>query len=705
MDYYLRLGDVELVNAARTLAYTRGGLGNGLHIRDTAHCTTIPPWVEANYPALIPSGGLPAFAGYTTPDDADFPAPWYTPTNPHSSDFAGLLVESVDVTAPYARTPIPRTRGGGSLPGLIRQGRTVTVVAWLLGRTCCAIEYGYKWLNAVIDDNVTTVPSTLGVDPARSFLTHCGDCAKGDLVYFDCCPDSNVGSCGDAGADSWPAVDTFIRRMVNVGVIAGVEVLDRFGTNCGCGGCLALKAQFVLYAEDPYVYTQPVSVPVAPGWDGGIEATFLDAKTAVFTGGAMTSLTFNRPNYTGEGDLWVMTVTAPGNVTINSPTTPTPWVTLAAVTTGGAATDSQMKLFARYTTGSMPATITTTLSSAAVGTVSVVCWTDVLYDATRWAATNDMLAVADLVTVADSLTAPAIVAASDAGPAVYVGALRNSAAGNNVYTPPGGYTELVDVSVGQAGKDAAHEVAQIATGLGLAIPAAAATPSIAATHSAAAHFTVVGDTTCLTEWLITGTPSASTEPCDCDNPNDVTWRTPDCATAPVPPVAPVSGAACYCEGPATVRRCVQVNPDGDLLTGDATLRIEVAGSAASTRMVIRFYAQGVRDWDPDNPPACPGDETCPDWHIVIPAVADDETLIIDGMRRVVAKRFLSDDAVNYVVQVDAWVGTLDGTSLRWPDVCGPMCVCFDLDYESVTDADGALIALPVVTVDYIRREA
>lgn len=160
----------ELWNNERTMAYLAGApeLGvSGLKLPSMSlsancGCPTIIPYVCD--PGPLPDGG------YVSP--AIDPAPWYDPTVPDSVDFAGLFVESITpFESVVSRELAAGAILGGSLGPLRLGPRTVTVTGWLLARTCCAAEYGLRWLNEAL-------AQTQG----------CDGCSLGDLGMLRCCP-------------------------------------------------------------------------------------------------------------------------------------------------------------------------------------------------------------------------------------------------------------------------------------------------------------------------------------------------------------------------------------------------------------------------------------------------------------------------------------------------------------------------------------
>ena len=238
MSSYMALCGNEIVNAARLKAYVDNGIkpyGFDIQPRGCDGLDAILPCVDSD----------PPLGGYQLPD-LDL-APWYDAAAPESANFAGLLVTEVNISAPYSRTTTPNIGQGQTLGRLKIQGRTIVIRGWLIGKTCCATQYGLKWLT-----------SALGGQPCPG--GNCGGCS---MEFLDCCPaiGTQEGDCltTDAGVYVRPAAGTeyqraedFFRRMNGVGTIDGPNVLSSKGSNCGCGCSALLEVEFTLASSSPY---------------------------------------------------------------------------------------------------------------------------------------------------------------------------------------------------------------------------------------------------------------------------------------------------------------------------------------------------------------------------------------------------------------------------------------------------------------------
>ena len=224
-DGYLNVGGVELVSSQAAWYGSHGWAQvPGRVIRDTWPCPGLPQ-------------ALGHMDGWTTP--ANDGAPWWHPGEPHSFDFGGLLIQEVAGLGPGVyRRALTELAGAGAV---ISRGRhtapQITVTGVLVGRSCCAVAYGLRWL--------------------RSSLAQVADAP---LRYLDCAPPNVDMDC--PGAPRWDAVYApYWRELRRVGLVSGVEVIERQGRSCGaCGAAEFLRVQFQLAAGMPWAFRD--SVPV-----------------------------------------------------------------------------------------------------------------------------------------------------------------------------------------------------------------------------------------------------------------------------------------------------------------------------------------------------------------------------------------------------------------------------------------------------------
>lgn len=239
---YLKLGDVEITNSARTTAYMINGLRPRTMVVRECGCPNLREML----------GDDP----YTRPE-ADLPV-WVDPLVPESFEFGGLLVTEIEGLDVAPRTRVTTERiGDGAVIGRSRLGaRTITVTGLLVGSSCCGIDYGLRWLAAALDD------------PTRcSTPTQCGtsrECGGADLVYLTCCPD-----CEDATtpAEYAACAAPYWRTLRDVALVDGPTPTDYVGGGCGeCASCPAREVQFTLIAGRPHALREAVVVTQGETW-------------------------------------------------------------------------------------------------------------------------------------------------------------------------------------------------------------------------------------------------------------------------------------------------------------------------------------------------------------------------------------------------------------------------------------------------------
>lgn len=175
-------------------------------------------------------------------------APWFAASEPESFDFGGFYVMSVDGLGPgiKSRSSTPRASGIGSVFGPEVQASPVIVVTGLLmARTCCAAQYGLRWLTNVLSGTCDS------------------DCDGCDLTFLECCPEW----CEDAPdyVSYEECLEPYIRTLKGVVLTSGPTITDRIGATCGCGcascdGGKLLQVTFTLSASMPCAYREPVLI-------------------------------------------------------------------------------------------------------------------------------------------------------------------------------------------------------------------------------------------------------------------------------------------------------------------------------------------------------------------------------------------------------------------------------------------------------------
>jgi hypothetical protein len=226
------LGGMEIVNNDRTATYAANGWAPPR--AEVRGCYSCGP----NFAAAMgePNGQ------YSNPGTDK--APWFSTTEPESIDFGGLLVTRVEGLGPgqYTRSTTPRASGRGSFVGPGVQASPVIVVRGILmGRTCCSVDYGMRWLSNVLRGS-------------------CGaDCDGDDLTFLDCCPEI-CPECPEF--EGYPAcIEPYLRTLKGVSLLQSPTITARYGTSCGeCSGCALVEVEFRLSAAQPCVFREPVLV-------------------------------------------------------------------------------------------------------------------------------------------------------------------------------------------------------------------------------------------------------------------------------------------------------------------------------------------------------------------------------------------------------------------------------------------------------------
>lgn len=239
------IGGQEIVNSQRTIAYIKN-FGFPLTVDEDCWCPNIQE--------LLDCEGTAPVTGYHFPSQDQ--APWYDPAIPESGDFLGFLMTEFEGLGSTYTRPAFESLSGGALLGRLRpQARILHWTGFLIGRTCCAAEYGIRWLTARLAD-----------------AGGCDGCEGSDLDILLCCPEVTGGTeptnvrCGPLNTPSLGIMekkDAF-RTFYNVGLIGGPE---RTGNErqIGCGhcdqepGCL-IEAEFSIICGNPFMHKDPVQV-------------------------------------------------------------------------------------------------------------------------------------------------------------------------------------------------------------------------------------------------------------------------------------------------------------------------------------------------------------------------------------------------------------------------------------------------------------
>lgn len=197
---YFHFGGTEVINASRTEAYCENhSLG-----------WFKPIYREADLPWLLDH------PPYSSPLQDD--APWVDSSDLNSFDFYGVYpldvtgIEDSTVAAEVTESVVD----GGYVGRVRRSTRTVVFTAVLVGTSECAVEYGHRWLRAVLNGGAC-------------FGALYGTCGGADLCYLACAPLFTEGN-GEDAASCYARVG---RSLHNVTTTVGPVVTQKLPITAG----------------------------------------------------------------------------------------------------------------------------------------------------------------------------------------------------------------------------------------------------------------------------------------------------------------------------------------------------------------------------------------------------------------------------------------------------------------------------------------
>ncbi len=252
-ELYADMGSAELWNRARLAAYMSNGIAPPKVRLRCSPCEGLAELVPCLQDQPPDESGM--YPGYNLPE-LD-PAPWYDSRVPESADFAGFLVLDTKLSSATDRRMVQNVGHGATLTRSRFQGRTLEVRGMLIGRTCCATEYGLRWLTQAL----------LG-----EACTHCDGSV---LTFLTCAPSIMEAECltmfdddgtripyfREESGSEWERGTDFIRQMYGSGLLEGPEVISqRGGGNCGCGGAAMTEVEFTIGLGNPWLYRTEVLV-------------------------------------------------------------------------------------------------------------------------------------------------------------------------------------------------------------------------------------------------------------------------------------------------------------------------------------------------------------------------------------------------------------------------------------------------------------
>jgi hypothetical protein len=243
IDLYAHMCGTEVWNRERTSAYVEHGVRpQGVQFKAPG-CSWTPELIACL------EDRPPEPQGYQLPE-LD-PAPWYDPTVPESWNFAGLIVLEAELSPALDRRLVQGVGHGAVLTRPRFAGRTLDVRGVLVGKTCCAAEYGLRWLTQALLGDA------------------CSGCDGCDITFLTCCPASQgEDDClvlyeGDTpvpyyraapgGTQEWERGADFARYMCGAGLLSGPEVVSRRGASCGCSCSSLTEVEFTIGLGNPWL--------------------------------------------------------------------------------------------------------------------------------------------------------------------------------------------------------------------------------------------------------------------------------------------------------------------------------------------------------------------------------------------------------------------------------------------------------------------
>lgn len=213
---YLELGGVEIVNNCRTAAYVKNWLP-GLKVK-------------------CDDAGLNNALGDSAYDRPSLDtAPWYRSAVADTADFYGLYCGDVegDNNSTRAMT-ITELASDGGVQSLARHGsKELRVKGFMIAKTHAAMEAGWTWLRAVLDDS-----------PCGGVSLYC---EGRPLNFFKASPAATTVGAADA------LVLKYARVMYRVEPIDGPRVVAKLNSK----HAVIWEVEFVLNAGRPWAFTLP----------------------------------------------------------------------------------------------------------------------------------------------------------------------------------------------------------------------------------------------------------------------------------------------------------------------------------------------------------------------------------------------------------------------------------------------------------------
>lgn len=255
---------VELANNRRVMDYLQNGYGpSSMQVRPDCGCQHTPLLGPEEY-----------HGPYVNPVTDS--APWWSPDDHLSDEFAGFYLEKVTgFDSTLVDRAIGQNVGQGGTIGPARYGpRRLKFTGWLYGRTCGGVEWGLDWLDSVVSGRTCNTSNQ-------------DTCGKGQLTMAAFCIDNDPAFCGPFTSEELEALQDpddvlaetdkayvvgdainignnsgedwrgVARTMCSVAQTQGIKVIQKRGSCCSSCGCTQYKVEFELTSEQPYMH-EPV---------------------------------------------------------------------------------------------------------------------------------------------------------------------------------------------------------------------------------------------------------------------------------------------------------------------------------------------------------------------------------------------------------------------------------------------------------------
>lgn len=288
---YLKVGSVEVANAARSLEYLRKGLGdNGSarwEIGSGALCSVL---------YRLNGGSVISPEKFLSP--ALDPAPWYDSLTPGSGAFLGFVLLDIvgyDSTLQRSITNQLAGLGGGVFAGQHRLPRVWKFRGALVSGSDAGAEFGLRWLTDVLQAG------------------GCDSCSTSSLVVRLTCPTAN-GS--DDTQGEWTSYEVALTDGPHeVEPWGPARLREDSDVLAGCRDWVTVE--FTLTAANPFLYKRAVvcKAPTIIGASNPDCNSFYSAPGGFYPGGVVLSGD-NSPVAAGPGPATCCSVTPPKRGTL-----------------------------------------------------------------------------------------------------------------------------------------------------------------------------------------------------------------------------------------------------------------------------------------------------------------------------------------------------------------------------------------------------